>query len=42
MDKLNAVLQAHVADGDDTKNKLLGASFVLSNRDGEFISTLKM
>ncbi|KAF7533758.1 hypothetical protein G7Z17_g13464 [Cylindrodendrum hubeiense] len=31
MDKLNTILQEHVAQGDDTSNKLLGASFIVVN-----------
>lgn len=31
MDKISAILQEHVAQGDDTSNKLLGASFVVVN-----------
>ena len=35
LDKLDAILQAHVANGDDTTNKLLGASFAVVNKEGE-------
>lgn len=35
MEKLNVILQRHVADGDDTANKLLGAAFVVVNAEGE-------
>lgn len=34
MEKLNQILNAHVADGQDTKNKLLGAGFVVVKADG--------
>ncbi|KAL6400890.1 Acyltransferase LovD [Ilyonectria robusta] len=34
MDKLNTILQEHVAQGDDTSNKLLGASFIAVNPTG--------
>jgi hypothetical protein len=34
MDKLDAILERAVADGEDTKNKLLGAAFVVTDRNG--------
>jgi hypothetical protein len=34
MDKLDAILQKYVAQGEDTSNKVLGASFVVTNKDG--------
>ncbi|KAI5457414.1 beta-lactamase/transpeptidase-like protein [Mariannaea sp. PMI_226] len=34
MDKLTTILQKHVAHGDDTTDKLLGASFVVVNAQG--------
>lgn len=34
MDNINRILQEHVAQGDDTRNKLLGASFVVVNSQG--------
>ncbi|KND92680.1 Acyltransferase LovD [Tolypocladium ophioglossoides CBS 100239] len=34
MDTLNAILQAHVAPGADTTDKLLGAAFVVANNHG--------
>lgn len=34
MDKLDAILQKYVAQGEDTSNKLLGAAFVVTNKDG--------
>lgn len=42
MEKLNDILQRHVASGDDTNNKLLGASFVVLNKDGESQDTAQM
>lgn len=38
MDKLDAILERAVADGEDTKNKLLGAAFVVTDRNGEQLS----
>lgn len=38
MDKLDAILQEHVAQGQDTTNKLLGAAFVVANKDGKSFS----
>lgn len=35
MDKLHQILKAYVADGSNTKDRLLGASFVVLNADGE-------
>lgn len=35
MEKLQSILEAHVASGEDTKDKLLGAAFVVVNKDGE-------
>jgi hypothetical protein len=40
MEKLNYILRSHVADGHDTKDKLLGAAFVVVNKDGEFPASL--
>jgi len=34
MEKLDAILKSHVAVGDDTTNKLLGAAFVVVGKDG--------
>ncbi|KAM0481803.1 hypothetical protein ACHAPX_003132 [Trichoderma viride] len=34
MDKLDAILKQAVADGEDTKNKLLGAAFIVTDRNG--------
>ena len=34
MEKLNSILQEHVAQGQDTTNKLLGAAFVVVNAKG--------
>lgn len=34
MDKLDSILQEYVARGDDTKEKVVGASFVVTNKDG--------
>lgn len=34
VDKLDAILQKYVAQGDDTSNKLLGAAFIVTNKDG--------
>lgn len=36
MEKLNDLLAAHVAKGDNTKGKLLGAAFTVVNKDGEW------
>ncbi|PTB37257.1 hypothetical protein M441DRAFT_61252 [Trichoderma asperellum CBS 433.97] len=38
MDKLDAILERAVADGEDTKNKLLGAAFVVTDRNGVIYS----
>ncbi|RFU79348.1 beta-lactamase transpeptidase [Trichoderma arundinaceum] len=38
MEKLDAILKRDIAQGDDTKNKLLGAAFVVTNRDGVIYS----
>lgn len=35
MEKLQSILEAHVASGEDTKDKLLGAAFVVVNKEGE-------
>lgn len=35
MEKLNHILRSHVAEGEDTKDKLLGAAFIVVNKDGE-------
>lgn len=35
MEKLNAILEKHVAKGQDTKGKLLGAAFILTNKQGK-------
>ncbi|KAK0384280.1 hypothetical protein NLU13_8368 [Sarocladium strictum] len=34
MDRLDDILKAHVAQGEDTTNKLLGAAFIVTNKDG--------
>ncbi|GJN83901.1 hypothetical protein PLIIFM63780_007452 [Purpureocillium lilacinum] len=34
MEQLNAILDAHVAPADDTRDKLLGAAFVVVSKDG--------
>lgn len=34
-DKLDAILKSYVAEGTATKDKLLGASFVVFNKDGK-------
>lgn len=34
MDKLSDILKAHVAQDEDTTNKLLGAAFTVVNKDG--------
>jgi CubicO group peptidase (beta-lactamase class C family) len=39
MSKLDAILQRHVAHGDDTTDTLLGATFTVLNRAGETIYT---
>lgn len=36
MDKLDRILKAHVATGDRTKDRILGAAFVVVNRDGKY------
>lgn len=33
-EKLNAILKSYVADGTATKDKLLGAAFVVVSKDG--------
>ncbi|KAK4187790.1 beta-lactamase/transpeptidase-like protein [Podospora australis] len=33
-DKLSSILEAYVAKGEDTKDKLLGAAFIVVNKDG--------
>ncbi|KAL7955260.1 beta-lactamase/transpeptidase-like protein [Trichoderma compactum] len=38
MDTLDALLRRDIAVGDDTKDKLLGAAFVVTNRDGVIYS----
>lgn len=35
MERLDAILQAIVAQGDDTNNKVLGAAFVVTNKEGK-------
>lgn len=35
MEKLDKILAAYAAEGDDTKDKLLGAAFTVVNKDGE-------
>jgi len=35
--QLDAILQKHVAIGDDTPGKLLGAAFVVVSKDGPLI-----
>lgn len=35
MEKLDALLRRDIASGDDTKNKLLGAAFVVTDRNGK-------
>lgn len=34
MEKLDCILKDFVAIGNDTKNKIIGASFIVSNKDG--------
>lgn len=34
MDKLDAILKAHVAQGDETVDKVLGVSFAVVSKDG--------
>lgn len=34
MDQIDRVLRKYAAEGDDTKDKLYGASFVLTDRNG--------
>ncbi|KAL7920410.1 beta-lactamase/transpeptidase-like protein [Trichoderma austrokoningii] len=34
MDKLDAILKGAVADGEDTRDKLLGAAFIVTDRNG--------
>jgi hypothetical protein len=34
MDKIDAILKAHVAQGDETVDKVLGAAFTVVNKDG--------
>lgn len=34
MERLNTILQEHLAQGQDTKDKLIGAAFVLTNKQG--------
>lgn len=35
MDKLDTILKRAVADGEDTKDKLLGAAFIVTDRKGK-------
>lgn len=35
MEKLDAILTAAVPTGEDTKGKVLGASFIVTNKDGK-------
>lgn len=35
MSQLDAILEQFVAQGDDTRDKLLGASFVVSKKGGQ-------
>lgn len=34
MENLNSILKKYVAEGDDTANKLVGAAFIVCNKDG--------
>lgn len=36
-EKLDSILKSYVADGTATKDKLLGASFVVVGKDGMYI-----
>lgn len=38
MEKLNQILDSFVAVGDDTKDKVLGASFIVTNKDGIYVT----
>lgn len=38
-EKLTSILQSHIVQDEDTKNKLLGAAFVVVNKDGPLAST---
>jgi len=40
MEKLDSILRDHVAKSTETKDKLLGASFFVVNKNGEFRSSL--
>jgi len=33
--KLDRILESHCAQGENTKNKLLGAAFILVDKDGK-------
>jgi hypothetical protein len=35
MEKLDAILKRDIAVGNDTKNKLLGAAFIVTDRNGK-------
>ena len=35
MDTLDGILQKYAAQGDDTKDKVLGAAFVVTSKDGK-------
>jgi hypothetical protein len=34
MEKLDSILNKYVAEGEDTAGKLLGAAFIVCNKDG--------
>lgn len=42
MEKLDNILESYVAEGGETKGKLLGAAFIVVNKDGRryFLSRL--
>ncbi len=35
MDKIDSILYKYAAEGNDTKDKVYGASFVITDRNGE-------
>lgn len=40
MEKLNAILQKHISTDESTTDKLVGAAFIIVNKDGTRPSTL--
>lgn len=42
MDKINRVLRHYAAEGNDTKDKVYGASFVVTDRNGKNTDELSL